>query len=118
MNYFKKIGISLLYSFASLFILTFIITFLNYINLFNYNVFKVFKIIVLIISFFIGGFIIGKKSIKKRYLEGLKFGLINLILFIILNLLFNDFNIKDLIYYLIIIGSTTIGSMLNLKKEN
>jgi len=115
MNYLKKTGISLLYSFIFLFSLTFFITLLNYFNILNYNLLRISKFIIVLISFFIGGFIIGKKSKKRRWLEGIKFGIICLFIFLLVNLFLNNkFELKDIIYYLVILSSTTIGSMLNI----
>ena len=123
MNYLKKTGISLLYIIGFILILTFLITLLNYFNIISKNVVSVFKIIIPIVSLFIGGFIIGKKSSKKGWLEGLKLSLIFLFIFILFNYLGlkNNIEFKNLLYYLIIITSTCFGSMLGInynKEEN
>ncbi|MEG0026535.1 MAG: TIGR04086 family membrane protein, partial [Bacilli bacterium] len=84
MKYLKNIGISFFYIIIILLILTFIITILNYFNLINSHIMAILQIITLIISLFIGGVIIGKKSAKKGWLEGLYLGII--FLFILLPL--------------------------------
>lgn len=121
MNYLKKIGISLLYIIGFILILTFLITLLNYFNIISKNVVSVFKIIIPIVSLFIGGFVTGKRSSQKGWLEGLKLSLIFLFIFILFNYLGlkNNIEFKNLLYYLIIIISTCFGSMLgiNYNKE-
>lgn len=119
MNYFKKVGISLAYLLGSLFILIFLITLLNYFNILNGKVFSVFKILAPVISLFIGGFILGKRSQKKGWLEGLKLSLIFLIILLLFNYLGlgNHFEIKNLIYYLILTVSGMFGSMIGINKH-
>ena len=123
MNYLKKTGISLLYIIGLILILTFLLTLFNYFNIISKNVVSVFKIIIPIVSLFIGGFITGKKSFQKGWLEGLKLSLIFLFIFILFNYLGlkNNIEFKNLLYYLIIITSTCFGSMLGInynKEEN
>lgn len=123
MNYLKKAGISLLYIIGFILILTFLITLLNYFNIISKNVVSVFKIIIPIVSLFIGGFVTGKKSSQKGWLEGLKLSLIFLFIMILFNYLGlkNNIEFKNLLYYLIIIVSTCFGSMLGInynKEEN
>jgi putative membrane protein (TIGR04086 family) len=122
MKYLKKLGFSFLYTIACLFIITFITTILNYFNIISDNVISIFKILIPVISLFIGGFYIGKKSNNKGYLEGLKFGLIFCTFLLIFNFLaFSiSFKLKYLLFYLIIIISSILGSMvgININKKN
>ena len=76
--------------------LNLICTILNYIGIINFNVVSILKYIIPFISIFVGGYLIGNKSMNKGWLEGIKFSLIFIILFIILNL-FYGFNYKQLI---------------------
>lgn len=119
MNYLKKIGISILYSIVFLILMTFLTTVFNYFNIINYKVVNVLKIIILITSFFIGGFLMGKKSLKKGWLEGLKFSIILLIMIFLINLILfdNSFKLNDLIYYLIIVLSSIFGSVIGINKN-
>ena len=119
MKYLKKLGFSFIYIISSLLILTFIITFLNYFNIISDKVISIFKILIPIISLFIGGFYIGKNSNSKGYLEGLKLGLIFSLILIIFNYLAFDysFKLKYLLFYLIIITSSILGSMIGINKN-
>ena len=122
MKYLKKLVFSFLYIIGSLLVITFIITIFNYFNIINDKVISIFNILIPIISLFIGGFYIGKKSNNKGYLEGLKLGIIFSILLLIFNFLglSNSFKLKNLLFYLIIISSSIMGSMIgiNTNKKN
>lgn len=116
MKYLK----TLLFEFILLIITTLIITILYYFNIISSNTNSIFKIIIFLITFLSSGIYIGKKSNKKYYLEGIKLSLINIVLFLLLSLLFRyDFNFKQLLYYLLIILITTLGSIIggNTKKN-
>lgn len=118
MNYLKNIGIALIYIISFLLGLTFISTIFNYINLFGNSFINILKVIIPIISLFIGGFVIGKRTGKKGWLEGIKLGLIFLFVLTIFNYLALDtsFTLKTIIYYLILTSSSTFGSMIGVNK--
>lgn len=117
----KKIGKALLYSIGTILILTFVVTLLNYVNIFSYKIVVIFKIIIPILSIFIGGLVMGKKSTNKGWLEGIKYGIIFIVILCIMNYLIlrTGFKIQDLIYYLIITLASSFGSIIgiNYKKE-
>lgn len=117
----KKVGWSLLYTIGTILILTLIVTIFNYFNLFSYKVVIVFKIIIPILAIFIGGFMMGRKSISKGWLEGIKYAIIFIIILSIMNYLIlrTGFKIQDLIYYLILMLASDFGSVIgiNYKKE-
>lgn len=121
MNYLKKLGFSFLFIIGSILVLTFLITIFNYFDIMSDKVASIFKIIIPVISLFIGGFYIGKKSLKKGFIEGLKLGLIFSIILILFNFLGlnNSFKLKYILFYLILIISSTLGSMIgiNIKKS-
>ena len=75
MNYLKKLGISFLYIISSILVLTFITTLFSYFNVISDKTTSLIKIIIPIVSMLIGGFYVGKNSLKKGFLEGLKLGL-------------------------------------------
>ena len=87
MNYLKQLGKSILLFFIILICGTFIITILNYFNLMSDKTSKIVILIVTIISIIISSFKLGKNSSNKGLIEGLKFGLIITLSFIIIGLL-------------------------------
>ena len=119
MKYLKKLGFSFIYIIGTILVITFIITLLNYFNIINDKIISVFKILIPIISLFIGGFYIGKNSSSKGYLEGLKLGGIFSLFLLIFNFLAfnNSFKLKYLLFYLIIIISSILGSMIGINKR-
>lgn len=119
MNYLKKLGISLLYVMISLVILSFIVTVLHYFGIIGKGFLTIMEILIPSIGFFLGGYQIGKRSKQKGWLEGIKFSLILFAIFIILNLLFkNSLEIKIMLYYVILMAFSTIGSMFGINKSN
>ena len=120
MKYLKKLGFSFIYIISSILILTFIITIFNYFNIINNKTISIFKILIPVISLFIGGYYIGKKSNNKGYLEGLKLGIIFSLFIIIFNFLVlsNSFKLKYLLFYIIIIISSILGSMIGINKKS
>ena len=118
MNYLKNVGISFIYIICFLLGLTFISTLFNYINLFGNTFINVLKVIIPVISLFVGGFVIGKRTGKKGWLEGIKLSLIFIAFLTIFNYLALDFSMspKTLIYYIILVIATTFGSMIGVNK--
>jgi len=116
MNFLKNFGKSFSYSIGILLILTIILTILSYFNVLGVNLVNIFKIINLCLATMIGGFVTGKNSSNKGWLEGLKFG----ILFVIIVLLFNllgigsAFGLLNIVSYVIIITTSIIGSMIGI----
>lgn len=117
MKYFKKLGFGCIYSFISILLLTFLLTIFSYFNIINGKFVSILKIIIPIISLFIGGFYIGKKTSKKILFEALKLGFIFSLVLIILNLIFsNPFKLKYILFYIILIGSSIMGTMVGTSK--
>ena len=118
MNYFKKLSKALLTTFLSLLIGIIIITMLNYFNIIGINISNISKILIIVISVFLGGFTLGKLSIKKGYLEGLKYGFIITIIFFLLNLIITkNIKIRLIILYIIINITSILGSMFGILKN-
>ena len=100
--------------------LTLIISIFYYFNIINSDINSILKIIIFIFTFLLSGIYISRRSSKKYYLEGLKISGINIFLFIICSLIFKSgFNIKQILYYFLLIFITTLGSIIgsNFKKN-
>jgi putative membrane protein (TIGR04086 family) len=119
MKYLKNLGMSFLYIIITILILTFIITVLSYFNIMSDKTISIFKIIIPIISLLIGGIYIGKRSNKKGFIEGSKLGIIFCIILAIFNYLAFDysFKFKYLLFYLILIVSSILGSMIGINRK-
>lgn len=118
MNYLKKIGTGFSYIIAITLVSILLLTILNYFSIIGSKTVTFLEIVISFISTFIGGFIVGKRSNQKGWLEGLKFGGIFLIFIIILNLILkNDIEFKNIIYYIIILFSAIFGSIIGINKN-
>ncbi len=115
-NYIKSIT----YTLIILLILTFILTILSYFNIIGNKLLTILEFIAIIVSTLIGGIIIGKNAKKQGWIEGIKISLIFIILLIVLNILLinKKLDYTNLIYYLIITISTTLGSMIGINKKS
>ena len=97
-----------------LFIINLIITILSYFDLLNDNTLSIIKIISFILIFITTGIYNGYNTKKKAYLEGLKFSLILIVIFFIINVIMKNLNISSLLYYLIIICLIEVGSIIGI----
>ena len=120
MKFLKNISKSFLYILISILILTFITTIFNYFEIFSYKTINILEIIIIIIAMFLGGYKLGQKSNKKGYIEGIKLGIIFSIFLVIFKYLAvdNPFKIKYLLFYIILIASSSLGSMVGINKKN
>ena len=115
MKFIKKTYKSWLYTFGIIAITTLFITILNYFNIINYQVVNIIKIITIITAFLIGGILIGRKSDSKAWLDGIKLSLLFILALLIINLFMHTkIDFKNLIYFLIVSISTTLGSMIGI----
>ena len=115
----KKLSIAFIYIVSSILILTLLFTLFNYFSVINNN--SIFKILIPLISFFIGGIYIGVNTKSKAFIQGIKLGLIFIGVMIILNIIFiSNFEFKNILYYLILLITISLGSMIgiNIKKSN
>lgn len=121
MNVIKYLK-SLAYVFIPILILTIILSLFDYFNIIGSNISNYIKLFIASLSTLIGGIYIGSKADKKGWLEGLKIGLILIIIFFIFGYLAFDqgMSFKTGIYYFIILVSSILGSMIgiNKRKEN
>lgn len=92
-------------------------TLMTILNLFNIEINKVILTILMITVTFISGFILGKKINDKGYLKGLIYGLaISLSMFLLSIILLSEHSLYNIIYYLIITSSTTLGCMFSISR--
>ena len=119
MKYLKNLAFSFIYIIGTILILTFIITIFSYFNIMNDKITSIFKILIPIVGLFVGGFYMGKRAKKAGYIEGLKLGFIFSIFLIIFNFLAfdNSFKLKYLLFYLILIVTRILGSMVGINRK-
>lgn len=112
LTYLKYIG----YVLVGVLVSIFIISLFGYFDVFSSKAMAILKLIMSLVPIFIGAFILGKHSLNKGYLKGILLGTaISLTLFI-LSLIFGNSIVllKIVFYYLIIIGTSMLGSMIGI----
>ena len=118
MTYIKTYGLRIIYIFIFIILSLLLTTTLYYFNIINNQTYKILKIIICLLSVFINSYILGKNTLKKGYLEGLKLSLIIIpILFIITIISKKTLKFRIILYYLIILITSIFGSMLGINKK-
>lgn len=113
MNYLKSFIWSLGIFLSSLIILTI----LNYFNILNSYIIKILELFIPLISIFIGSYKLGRVSNQKGYIEGLKYGGIWIIIFLIFNIITKNITIIGILYLLLIILISIFASILGINKK-
>ncbi|MCI6266293.1 MAG: TIGR04086 family membrane protein [Erysipelotrichaceae bacterium] len=113
----KKILNSLLTFFIILIVGTLFLTIFNYFSLLKPSIISILKLIIPIFAIFISSYRLGKQSEKKGYIEGLKLGSLIIIIFLTLVLLLDKFSLKSLIYYLILLLTSILSSMIGINRK-
>ena len=100
-----------------IFVFSILFNILYYYDILSNNSLKYCKMLASILTFFIGGVFIGKNSVNKGYINGLKLSLIMTIVFLILGIIFNNIKLSRIIYYLIMSVCITFGAMIGISKK-
>ena len=107
--------------FSTIFLLisNLLISTLYYFNILGNNTVSISRMVSVILCMFISGYELGKGKDKKGYIEGIKFGLIIISIFLVISLIFFRDSIRPrlFIYDLILLSITTLGSMIGISKK-
>ena len=97
---------------------TLFMTTLSYFNIINDKLVSIFQILIMIITLFIGGFLTGNKATSKGYKEGFIIGLIFTAILLLINIIFiHNFELKNIIYFIILLICSSIGGMIGILKK-
>ncbi len=119
MEKIKKYIKPIIYFYITLLSYLIIITTLNYFNIVNYKTVSLISFIVTILLFMMVGFMSALRSNKKGYINGLIVGGFNIILFLFLAfILGTNPKLNIVIYFLILLLSSTIGGMFGINYKN
>lgn len=114
MKYLK----TFLFTILSMFLLHLIPITLNYFGVISNKITNVFNIIILFVVCLLSGIVIGKKANNKGYLEGVKIGGMISGLFLLTSLVLkNKITLVKIIFYLLIIAISIIGSIIGINKK-
>lgn len=114
---FKKYGLRLLYTVGTIIIVIAFFTILYYFNLMKEPTYRLCKILTVLITILINSIFLGKQAKKKGYLEGIKFGGILILCLLIPTIITNSFQTKTILYYILILGTSIIGSMIGINQK-
>lgn len=117
MQYLKNLSKGILTTIIIFILLSLILTLLDYLSLLNHTAITIGKMIIPLLSIGTGGLMSGKKVNKNGWISGLIIGLTITFIIFILSLIFKDFEIKNLIFFLILIITSTFGSMLGINTK-
>ena len=118
MNYLKRLGKIIVTTILSIIILGFILTTLYYFDIISNNIYNIMKMIIVLLSLFINAFFLGKNSSKYGLVEGLKLGAIVLIIMFIMKIFTSSsFDIRTVIYSIIILLTTSIASVIGINRK-
>lgn len=115
MKYLK----GLLYIFMPMIILTLLLTILNYFDILSSKILNYILLLIPLVSIFIGGIYVGKRSSKKGYIEGLKISGMFILLILLLSYLGLDqkLELRNIIYYLMLTLTSVFGSIIGINKK-
>lgn len=114
MFYYLK---SMIYTLGIILICTVILTIFNYFNILNGITLKIIMLTIPLVAVFIGSFKIGRVSNTKGYIEGIKYSIIWILLFLTLNLITKNFALTSIIYYFIMILMSSFAGILGINKK-
>ena len=118
MKKYKSVLKSLGYFSLSILIYLLVITTFAHFNLFSYKTVSVISFIFMCLLFMISGFNLGRKSEKRGYVTGAFIGGVNILFILILSLILRSFpGTKNLLYFSILLLSSTLGGMFGINKK-
>ncbi len=96
-----------------------LLSLLNLINLINGNITSILIMINTLILFLYLGLYFGKKTEKKGFLTGIKVGLVGVTIMFLISLIFFKVgpNLSMILYYLILLFASIMGSMIGINKK-
>ena len=114
-NFFLKFKIYFIFLGFILFLI-FFLSLLNTLGV-SKSITNIISIICSILLFIVIGYSSGKKCEKKGYIEGIKQGFILILILMVLGLITFTFSFKTVLYYAILILSSTFGAMLGINQK-
>lgn len=96
---------------------TLVLTLINYFNIMGSKMVAIIRFILPLVAMFVSSYRLGKMSDKKGYLEGLKFGGIVVLIFLVLVFLLDKLSFKSVLYYLILLLTSVMSSMIGINRK-
>ena len=115
----KTFSKQVLATLISIFVGLLIVSTFYYFDIISSNLVKYLRPLLILLILFMSSYNLGKKIDKKGYLEGFKLGSLIVAIFLVISLIFFRpyFKLRLILYYLILIITTVLGSMIGINKE-
>ncbi len=100
-------------------IITLLVSTISYFSNMSSKIITILLLLGVVGTFFIFGYRAGKRASSKGYIAGLKIGIGAVLIMLILSFIFFGFRFKlsKVIYYVVLILSSIVGSMLGINKK-
>ena len=117
MKNIKKFSLSILSIIITIIFVSLFLTILYYFDYISTDTYKFFKIGALVITLIVNSIILGRNSIKNGYLDGIKLGILLILFCTIVTIVQKKISIHLILYNIIILISTTLGSMIGINTK-
>lgn len=117
MKNLKKFSLSILSIIITIIFVSLFLTILYYFDYISTDTYKFFKIGALVITLIVNSIILGRNSIKNGYLDGIKLGILLILFCTFVTIVQKKISIHLIIYNVIILISTTLGSMIGINTK-
>lgn len=113
-NYLKALGLT----FSIILITALILAIFCYYTNIDNGFISFLKLAIPVISIFISAFVLGKKTNKKGFIEGLKIALLFIVIVFIISLLVKaKLGLNTFLYYLLITLTSMLGASIGINKK-
>lgn len=117
MKNIKKFSLSIISIIITIIFVSLFLTILYYFDYISTDTYKFFKICALVITLIVNSIILGRNSIKNGYLDGIKLGILLILFCTFVTIVQKKISIHLIIYNVIILISTTLGSMIGINTK-
>jgi putative membrane protein (TIGR04086 family) len=117
MKNIKKFSLSILSIIITIIFVSLFLTILYYFDYISTDTYKFFKIGALVITLIVNSIILGRNSIKNCYLDGIKLGILLILFCTFVTIVQKKITIHLILYNIIILISTTLGSMIGINTK-
>ena len=107
-------------SILTIFVLLFLVGTLYYFDIISSGTVNYLRLFIILSVLFGTSFVLGKNTKKNGYLEGMKFGIFDILIFLIISVIFfrSDFKLRIILYYIILLITSVLGSMIGINRSN
>lgn len=117
MNRFKNYLLCFLFGICLVLLYLVFCSIFLFFDIFNYEVIHIINYVFLLIVFFICGFRCSMYEKRKGYLNGFIIGVMFVMFFSLISLIFSHLELSSLVYYISLIMSCIVGGIFGVNKK-